>query len=75
MVYFAGAAKQALVGEHWQAVDLDLTDANYETFKSKGVSYTQRVAVKGEPRFVKVVVYDYAADLTGTALVMIPAPK
>ena len=75
VVYFAGTAKQALVGEHWQAVDLDLTDANYETFKSKGVSYTQRVAVKGEPRFVKVIVYDYAADLTGTALVMIPAPK
>jgi hypothetical protein len=34
------------------------------------VSYTQRVEVKGEPRFVKVIVYDYAADLTGTALVV-----
>ena len=49
VAYFVGTAKQALVGEHWQAVDLDLTDANYETFKSKGVSYTQRVAVKGSP--------------------------
>ena len=25
--------------------------------------------------FVKVILYDYTADLTGTALVMIPAPK
>lgn len=41
-------------------------------FKPKGVSYNQRVAVKGEPGFVKVIVYDYAPDLTGTALVMIP---
>jgi VWFA-related protein len=75
VAYFAGTAKQALVGEHWQVVDLDLTDANYETFKTKGVSYTQRVEVKGEPRFVKVIAYDYTADLTGTALVMIPASK
>jgi hypothetical protein len=73
VTYFAGTARQVLVGEHWQVVDLDLTDANYETFKAKGVSYTQRVPVRGEPRFVKVIVYDYAADLTGTALVMIPA--
>ncbi len=43
--------------------------------RAKGVSHTQRVAVKGEPRFVKVIVYDYTADLTGTALVMIPSPK
>jgi hypothetical protein len=75
VAYFAGTATQALVGEHWQAVDLDLTDTNYELFKTRGVSYTQRVAVKGEPRFVKVIVYDYTADLTGTALVMIQAPK
>lgn len=73
VAYFAGTAKQALVGEHWQAVDLDLTDVNYESFKIRGLSYTQRIALKGEPRFVKVIVYDYAADLTGTALVMIPA--
>lgn len=75
VVFFAGTSKQTLVGEHWQAVDLDLTDANYETFKSRGLSYTQPVPVKGEPRFVKVIVYDYAADLTGTALVMIQAQK
>jgi VWFA-related protein len=73
VAYFIGTAKQALVGEHWQAVDLDLTDANYELFATRGVSYTQHIAVKGEPSFVKVIVYDYTADLTGTAMVMIPA--
>jgi hypothetical protein len=31
--------------------------------------------VKEEPRLVKVIVYDYAADLTGTAMVMIPGSK
>jgi hypothetical protein len=29
----------------------------------------------GEPRFVKVIVYDYTADLTGTPLAMIQALK
>jgi hypothetical protein len=41
--------------------------------ESKNVSYTRRIAVKAGPRFVEVIVYDYAADLTGTALVRIPA--
>jgi VWFA-related protein len=72
VAYFAGSAKRALVGEHWQAVDLELTDANYETFKTRGVSYTQSVPVKAEPVFVKVVAYDYASDRLGTVTIRLP---
>jgi hypothetical protein len=74
VAFFAGNAKQVLVGEDWQAVDLDLTDANYELFKSKGVSYTQHIPLKGEPRFLKIIAYDYAADAIGTAMIAITTP-
>jgi VWFA-related protein len=73
IAYFAGNARQAIVGEHWQVVDLDLTEQNYETFKARGLSYTQRVPVKSDPVYVKVIAYDYAADALGSLAVRIPA--
>jgi hypothetical protein len=54
-------------------VDLDLTDQNYEVFKASGLSYTQNLPVNGDPAYVKVIVYDYAADVLGSTLVRIPA--
>ena len=74
VAYFAGTAKQAVIGQDWQVVDLELTDQNYEIFKMRGVSYTQTVPVTGDPAYVKVIVYDYAADALGSTLVRI-APK
>jgi VWFA-related protein len=73
VAYFAGTAKQAVIGQDWQVVDLDLTDQNYEIFKTRGLSYTQTVSVTGDPAYVKVIVYDYAADALGSSLVRIPA--
>lgn len=70
-VMFAGDAKQHLLGEHWQTMDLDLTDDNYQAFLAHGVSFTQRIPVQGTLRYVKVIAYDYAADRLGTALVTI----
>ena len=69
VAYFAGTAKQSVVGQDWQAVDLDLTDQNYAIFKTRGLSYTQTVPVTGDPAYVKVIVYDYAADALGSTLV------
>jgi hypothetical protein len=62
-----------VIGQDWQVVDLDLTDQNYEIFKARGLSYTQNLPVTGDPAYVKVIVYDYAADALGSALVRIPA--
>ena len=52
---FAGDDKQALVGEHWQTMSLDLSEANYQAFLDKGVSFTQRIPVLGTLSHVKVV--------------------
>jgi VWFA-related protein len=70
-VLFAGDGKQHLLGEHWQTMDLDLTDANYQAFLDKGVSFTQRVPIQGGLKYVKVVAYDYASDRLGSAAVTI----
>jgi hypothetical protein len=70
-VMFAGDSKQHLLGEHWQTMNLDLTDANYQAFLAKGVSFTQRIPVQGNLKYVKVVAYDYTSDRLGTALVTI----
>ena len=69
VAYFAGTAKQAVIGQDWQVVDLDLTDQNYEIFRTRGLSYTQTVPVTGDPVYVKVIAYDYAADVLGSTLV------
>ena len=73
VAYFAGTAKQTVIGQDWQVVDLDLTDQNYEIFKARGVSYTQTVPVTADPAYVKVIVYDYAADALGSTLVRMTA--
>jgi VWFA-related protein len=73
VAYFAGTAKQVVTGQDWQVVDLDLTDQNYQIFKTQGVSYTQSVPVTGDPVYVKVIVYDYGADALGSTLVRIAA--
>lgn len=68
VVVFIGDAKQNLVGERWQTVDIKLTQTNLEKFRREGASILQRVEARAKPRFVKVVVYDYRADLVGSAI-------
>jgi VWFA-related protein len=65
---FCGDASENLVGEMWRKVDLRLTDAMYQRFLQEGAALTLKVPLTGVPRYVKVVVYDYAADLLGTVV-------
>jgi VWFA-related protein len=67
--FFVGDRKQMLAGELWRMLDFKLTEANYQKFLREGLSFTQPLTVRGEPRHVKVVLYDYAADLVGSAIV------
>ena len=69
IVAFAGDQKQTMVGELWQTLDFKLTEENYQKFQREGLRFTLRIPVKGQPRFVKAIVYDYAADLIGSAMV------
>ncbi len=64
---FCGNSKHQTVGELWQQMDLALKDGTYAQYKlhGKGIPYTARVPVTGDPRYVKVVVYDFKSDLVG----------
>jgi len=64
---FCGGPNEELVGERWDKVDLKLTEDTYRKALSSGFTYSARIPVTSMPRHVKVVVYDHAADLVGTA--------
>ena len=64
---FCGSRDEELVGERWQKLDLKLTEETYRKALKTGLTYAARVPVTTIPRHVKVVVYDHAADLIGTA--------
>jgi len=67
-VYAGGDGKERVVGEVLRKVDLKLTDEAYRTFMKQGASFNVRIPLTGDPKYVKVIVYDYAADLLGTAV-------
>jgi hypothetical protein len=68
VAFFCGDSKENVVCELWQTVDLKLRDESYQKFLREGASYTVRIPLTGPLAYVKVVVYDYAADLVGTAV-------
>jgi VWFA-related protein len=55
------------VGEMYRKFDLSLTPEEHKKALKDGVSYTMRLATRGSAQLVKVVVYDYTADVIGTA--------
>ncbi len=69
MVAFSGDRKQTMVGEVWQTLDFKLTEENYQKFLREGVSYTMRMPLTGDPRYLKAILYDYTADLIGSSMI------
>jgi hypothetical protein len=58
--------RQRQIQDLWQRVELDLSEATYQKFKAGGISYAATLPAPPEIRAVKIVVYDYAADLVGS---------
>ena len=54
------------VGDLWQKMDLNLSEATYQRMLREGLPYSGRVTVTGIVKHVKIVVYDYATDRVGT---------
>ena len=59
----------AIVGEMDDSIDSNLTEADFQRTMKSGIRTSVRVPVTGDPKYVKVLVYDYRADLLGTASV------
>ncbi len=68
---YCGDERERLVGELWQTADLKLKDETYQRWVKEGMPFTMKVPLRGEPRFVKVVVYNYESDVVGSAIVKV----
>ena len=71
---YCGGRRQDTVCERWDKADLKFDAAGLERAKKEGVPYLTSVPLKdpkAELRYVKVVVYDYGADIVGSASVRI----
>lgn len=64
---FSGDRRERIVSELWQRIDLDLTAAELEAAQRQDIKYALTFAPARVPAHVKVVVYDHAADLIGSA--------
>ena len=64
---YTGNGKEQPVGELQRKVELNLREDRYRAFGEQGASFNIRVPLKDRPKYVKVIVYDYAADLLGSA--------
>jgi VWFA-related protein len=71
---FCGDRRQNTVCEQWDKAELKLSREALERAKKDGLSFQTRVPLddpKVELRYVKAVVYDYAADVLGSASVRV----
>jgi VWFA-related protein len=68
---YAGDAKQHVIGETLKKIDLKLKEQTYLAFLKEGGAFNARIPVKGEPKYVKAIVYDYGADRLGSAIMRI----
>ena len=75
LAFFVADERENLIGELWQNMALKPAPETYDMFLKSGIPHTARVPVKAEPRFVKVVVYDYAGDRVGSAIVDFRRPR
>jgi VWFA-related protein len=66
---FCGDDKENLVGEAWEKADLKLLDPTYQRLLKTGLTHTVRIRLKGRLRYVKAIVYNYAADTIGSGMV------
>jgi hypothetical protein len=68
---FAVTSRQQTVGSEWRTVDLSLSDTQLEEARHGGLPYTVGVPATAKVDALKVVVYNYDADLLGTAVVKV----
>ena len=71
MAFACLGPSQNVISQTAFEIELPFNHAQYLEARQDGIPYLQRVPVKSEPQSVKIVVYDYAADLVGTLTVRV----
>jgi VWFA-related protein len=68
LAIYCGDQRQRVSCEATQRLDLTLGAEAHKLFATKGTTMTARIRASSPPAHVKVIVYDYAADVLGTAV-------
>lgn len=68
---FCGNAREGIVGQRWRDMELSFPDDLYRNFLKAGLAVELKVPITSDATFVKAIVYDPNADLTGSATVRI----
>lgn len=66
LAIFGGDSKERIVGQSWHKMDLKLKEETYQRYMREGIPFQVVLSAVAQPAYVKVVVYDYAADLVGS---------
>jgi VWFA-related protein len=66
---FCGDAKENVVGQAMRTLDITLTEQRFARLAAEGVPYSVWIPVEALARYVKVIVYNYEADLVGSTTV------
>lgn len=66
LALFVADGRQRQVGELRQTIDVRLRPESVDRFLADGTTFTTRVPVSGEVFYLKVIAYDYGADLVGS---------
>jgi VWFA-related protein len=72
---YAGSERESVVGDTLKKVELRLPEEMHRAVLREGASFSARIPLSAEPQFVKVIVYDYASDLLGSAVVKLEGKK
>ena len=66
LAIFAGDKGGRILGQTWHTMDLKLKDATYQRYLQEGMPFNVALQAVERPTYIKVVVYDYGADLVGS---------
>jgi hypothetical protein len=69
---YCGDAREQIVCQSTHRIDLAVTPEALELFRTQGATITAQVRSTVAPTYVKAIVYDYAADVLGTAVKRLP---
>ena len=69
LVVYVADDKERIIKESRHKVDLKLKDENYQRYLRDGIPFDVTMRAAQPPKYVKVIVYDYAADLLGSSIV------
>ena len=69
LIIYASDDKERLITESRHKIDLKLKDENYQRYLRDGIPFEVTMRAAQAPKYVKVIVYDYAADLLGSSIV------